>query len=65
VRLLGLDRPVVLGEFPSRLASVELRRILDTARAAGYSAAFVWSVLADDQATDFAVAEIALNTRHT
>jgi hypothetical protein len=64
VRLLGLDRPVMLGEFPSRLEPVELRRILDTARAAGYSAAFVWSVLADDRATDFAIAEAVLDTRH-
>jgi hypothetical protein len=57
---LGLDRPVVLGEFPSRVSPVELRRILDTARAAGYAAAFVWSVLAEDSATDFAMAEAAL-----
>jgi hypothetical protein len=60
VRDLGMDRPVVLGEFPSRLASRELRRILDTTRAAGYAGAFVWSVLADDAATDFAAAEAAL-----
>ena len=57
---LGLDRPVVLGEFPSRVAPAELQRILDTARAAGYSAAFLWSVLADDVETDFAAAEMAL-----
>ena len=57
---LGLDRPVVLGEFPSRRASVELGRMLDTARAAGYAGAFVWSVFAEDSATDFATAEAAL-----
>jgi hypothetical protein len=57
VRDLKLDRPVMLGEFPSRLASRELQWILETARAAGYSGAFVWSVLANDAATDFATAE--------
>jgi hypothetical protein len=51
VRDLKLDRPVMLGEFPSRLPSRELQRILERARAAGYSAAFVWSVLANDAAT--------------
>jgi hypothetical protein len=64
VRFLDLDRPVILGEFPSRLAPDQLRRILDTARAAGYAAAFVWSVLADDTASDFAAAEAALDLRH-
>jgi hypothetical protein len=57
---MQLDRPVVLGEFPSRVSPGELRRILDTARAAGYAGAFVWSVLANDTATDFTVAEPAL-----
>jgi hypothetical protein len=40
------DRPVILGEFPGRRADV--RRILDLARGAGYAAALVWSVLAED-----------------
>jgi len=55
-----LDRPVMLGEFPSRRAAGELQRILETARAAGYSGAYVWSVLATDAATDFATAEAVL-----
>src|SRR3954471_5041073 len=59
---LGLDRPVVLGELPSRVAPAELQQILDTARLAGYSAAFLWSVLADDAETDFAAAEIGLKS---
>ena len=45
---LGLsDRPVVLGEFPGRgpLAA----DVIDAARRAGYAAALVWSVLADDE----------------
>jgi hypothetical protein len=60
VRELGLDRPVLLGEFPSRLPSLEVRRILDTARAAGYTGGFFWSVLADDPASDVEAAEAAL-----
>jgi hypothetical protein len=60
VRDLGLDRPVLLGEFPSRVPSSEVRRILDTARAAGYAGGFFWSVLADDAASDVGAAEAAL-----
>ena len=44
---LGLgDAPVILGEFPGRARFVT--RVLDTARRAGYAAALVWSVLAED-----------------
>jgi hypothetical protein len=57
---LELDRPLLLGEFPSRVSPEELQRIVDTARAAGYAEAFVWSILAEDPATDFAAAEAAL-----
>jgi hypothetical protein len=57
---LGLDRPVMLGEFPSRIAHATLQHIVDTARAAGFTEAYVWSVLAEDAATDFAGAEAAL-----
>ena len=60
VHQLGLDRPVLLGEFPSRLPPDEVRRILDTARGAGYSGGFFWSVLADDDASDCGSAEAAL-----
>lgn len=41
------DRPVILGEFPGRSPAVT--DVLETARRAGYSAAFVWSVLAGDE----------------
>jgi len=51
-----LDKPVILGEFPSRVSADRLRDIIATARAAGYSEAFVWSAWADDEATDFAAA---------
>jgi hypothetical protein len=40
------DRPVLLGEFSGRSASVP--EVLDAAKRAGYAGALVWSVLADD-----------------
>ena len=44
---LGLGgAPVILGEFPGRAQSIS--RVLDTAREAGYAAALVWSILAED-----------------
>jgi hypothetical protein len=52
VASLGLGRPVVLGEFPTRGASLPATEILQVAREAGYSAALAWSVLAEDSATD-------------
>ena len=45
---LGLDRPVVLGEFPSRASAFPAGGLLDAARQAGYAGAFAWSVLAED-----------------
>ena len=52
---LGLpDRPVVLGEFSGRTAQVA--DVLDTARKAGYEGAFVWSLLAEDEQSDYPVA---------
>ena len=46
------SRPVVLGEFPTRGASLSPAAILDLARGAGYRAALAWSALAEDRATD-------------
>jgi len=45
-------RPPLLGEFPTRGASVSPARILEIAREAGYSGALAWSALAADRATD-------------
>jgi len=45
---LGLDRPVVLGEFPSRASAHTAGALLGAARQAGYAGAFAWSVLAED-----------------
>ena len=51
VSQLGLDRPVLLGEFSGRTTPVDV--VLDTARRAGYRGAFVWSVLADDDQSGY------------
>lgn len=47
----GQQAPL-LGEFPTRGASVPPERVLEIARAAGYSGALAWSALAQDTATD-------------
>jgi len=47
-----LDAPVLLGEFPSRGSRLGVSEIITTARAAGYRGALVWSLLADDGASD-------------
>jgi hypothetical protein len=49
VEELGFDRPVLLGEFPTRGSTRTPEEIVDAARAAGYSGAFYWSVLAKDE----------------
>jgi hypothetical protein len=49
---LVLGRPLLLGEFPTRGASVSPRVILEMAREAGYAGALAWSALAADRATD-------------
>jgi hypothetical protein len=52
VEAMGLDRPVVLGEFPTRGSARDIPALLDAARRLGYAGAFAWSVLADDPASD-------------
>jgi len=56
----NLDRPLQLGEFPTRGASLTPARILELAEAAGYSNALAWSLLASDDATDGAACTAAL-----
>ena len=46
---LGFDKPVLLGEFPTRGSKRTPEEIVRAARAAGYSGAFYWSVLAKDE----------------
>ena len=49
---LGLDRPLILGEFPTRGSRRSPADIVETARQAGYAGALAWSALADDDASD-------------
>ena len=49
VEQLGFDRPVLLGEFPTKGSRRAADEIVETARAAGYSGAFYWSVLSRDE----------------
>jgi hypothetical protein len=46
---LGFDRPVLLGEFPTRGSERTPDEIVEAARTAGYSGAFYWSVLSKDE----------------
>lgn len=48
----GLDRPCVLGEFPTRGSRRSPEAIVEAARRNGYAGAWAWSVLAEDSATD-------------
>jgi hypothetical protein len=61
VSQLGADRPVVLGEFPTRGSRVEAGEIVRLARAHGYAGAFPWSWMADDEATDREVSSRAIS----
>jgi len=49
---IGLDRPVILGEFPTRGSLRSPEEIVRTARRAGYAGALAWSALAGDEASD-------------
>ena len=49
VHELEADRPVLLGEYPTRGASRPPQAIQETARAAGYCGALAWSWLAQDE----------------
>ena len=53
---LGLERPVLLGEFPTRGSRRSPSDIVAAAQRAGYAGALAWSVLAEDRASDFASA---------
>ena len=49
---LGLDKPVILGEFPTRGSRWSPAEILEAARQAGYAGALAWSALANDAVSD-------------
>jgi len=46
---LRLDRPLLLGEFPTRNASLPPQAIIDLAKTSGYCGALAWSWLAGDK----------------
>jgi hypothetical protein len=51
-RALGLDRPVVLGELPTRGSRREANDLIAIAQRAGYAGAWLWSLYAEDGSTD-------------
>jgi hypothetical protein len=56
---LGFDRPVLLGEFPTRGSKRSPRDIVAAARAAGYSGAFYWSALTKDECSAYPISSSA------
>jgi hypothetical protein len=52
VSSFGVDRPVILGEFPTRSSRLTPSETVAAARRAGYAGALGWSALADDEASD-------------
>ena len=63
VRELGCDRPVVLGEFPTRQSSRSPAELIAAAEQNGYAGAYFWSALAGDQHTHLDEAAAALADR--
>ena len=57
---LGVDRPVVLGEFPTKNSKKTPGQILDAVRGAGFGGGFAWAQLSTDEATDYEACEPAL-----
>lgn len=51
VAVLGLDRPVLLGEFPTRNSSRPPADIVEIARLRGYAGALAWPARSDDPAS--------------
>ncbi len=52
-----VDRPIVLGEFPTRGSARAIHDVLDAAHHAGFSGAYLWSVLSNDTDSDFSGSE--------
>ena len=59
---LGLDRPLILGEFPTRRSRRSPPELLNAARRSGYAGALAWSALAGDEASDADALQSALET---
>jgi hypothetical protein len=60
VSQFGVDRPVLLGEFPTRGSTRPPSEILATAERAGYLGALAWSAVSTDHASDCAELVAAL-----
>jgi hypothetical protein len=58
---LALDRPVILGECPTRGSRRDAAALVQLAYDRGYAGAFPWSWLSDDPATDRAAARRAVS----
>ena len=56
VRNLGLDRPLLLGEFPTRNTARSRSKIVALARRHGYCGALAWSLLGNDRSSGMALA---------
>jgi hypothetical protein len=50
---LGLDKPCILGEFPTKGAKFSADTYLGTMRGDGFAGAFAWSLRANDSNSDF------------
>ena len=50
---LGLDKPCIVGEFPTKNTSRTLTQYLDIIWRNGYAGALAWSYRADDESSDF------------
>ncbi|MBI5201849.1 MAG: hypothetical protein HY925_09715, partial [Elusimicrobia bacterium] len=53
---LGLDKPCIVGELPTKNSAHPLPWYLDAARKNGYAGALVWSAKAQDEFSDAAIA---------
>jgi len=51
---LGLDRPLLLGEFPTRNSARSPEEIVAASRRSGYCGAMAWSLLAEDEFSEIA-----------
>jgi hypothetical protein len=51
---LGLDKPVIVGEFATAVSQSQMQQQLDTIYARGYAGALAWSYWAGDSATNWA-----------
>jgi len=49
VHELDIDRPLILGEYPTKNSTRDPGTILATIKKSGYCGAFAWSLLADDE----------------